>query len=109
MGKNRYQIVGWIVNDLVWDRLAPGLRKAIELRIPRRSGGEHTVRMHQLLTEEIGAPKLQEHINLLLLLMGKQTTWVGFMFAVNQVLPKSGKHLPRPPKEPPSDQGRFDL
>lgn len=109
MGKNRYQVVGWIVNDLVWDRLAPGLRKAIEWRIPRRSDGEHAVRMHQLLTEEIGARKLQEHIGILLRLMAMQTTWVGFMFAVNQVLPKSGKHLPRPPKEPPSDQGRLDL
>ena len=109
MGKNRHQVVGWFVNDLVWDRLAPGLRKAIELRIPRRSDGEHAVRMHQILTEKIGAPKLQEHMGILLRLMAAQTTWVGFMFAVNQVLPKSGKHLPQPPKEPPSGQGRLDL
>ena len=109
MEKNRYQVVGKIGNDLVWDRLAPGLRKAIELQIPRRLDGEDAVRMHQTLTEEIGAPKLQEHIGILLRLMAAQTTWVGFMFAVNQALPKSGKHLPQPPKEPPSDQGRLDL
>ena len=109
MGKNRYQVVGSIVNDLVWDRIWPGLRQSIELSIPRLPNGEHAVRMHQFLVEAVGLAALERHIAVLLMLMSRQSTWNGFMFAVNQVLPRSGKHLPPPPKEPPSDQGRLDL
>ena len=51
---NPPQIVGHYTNDLVWDRLAPGLRHAIELRIPRLPSGEHKERMHQMLAAEVG-------------------------------------------------------
>ena len=108
-GVNPPQIVGHYINDLVWDRLAPGLRQAIELHIPRLPSGEHKERMHQMLVAEVGIAELQAHIAILLHLMERQSEWGMFMFAVNQTLPKSGKHLPQPPKEPPSDQGRLDL
>ncbi len=106
---NPPQIVGHYTNDLVWDRMALGLRQAIELHIPRLPGGEHKERMHQMLVAEVGIAALQAHIDLLLRLMDRQSEWGMFMFAVNQALPKSGRHLPKPPKGPPSDQGRFDL
>lgn len=106
---NPPQIVGHYINDLVWDRLAPGLREAIELRIPRLPSGEHKERMHQMLVTEIGVPKLQAHINVLLLLMDRQSTWAGLMFVVNQALPKGGRHLPPPPKLPQGSQGELDV
>ena len=96
MRKNRRQIVGHYMNDLVWDRFAPGLRQAFVLRIPRRPDGNHAVLMHQALTEEVGIVELQHHIALLLLIMGKQSEWVRFMFVANQALPKSGRDLTPP-------------
>ena len=40
----------------------------------------------------VGIPALQQHIGILLVLMNKQATWGGFMFAVNQLLPKVRRH-----------------
>ena len=106
---NPPQVVGRYINDLVWDRLAPGLRQAIELRIPRLPSGEHKERMHQMLAAEVGLAELQAHIAILLHLMERQSEWGMFMFAVKQALPKSGRHLPPPPKRSLGDQGEFDL
>ena len=106
---NPPQIVGHYTDDLVWDRLAPGLRHAIELRIPRLPSGEHKERMHQMLVAEVGIAALQAHMAILLHLMDRQSEWGMFMFAVNQALPKSGRHLPPPPKRSLGDQGEFDL
>ena len=108
-GVNPPQIVGHYINDLVWDRLAPGIRQTIELRIPRLPSGDHKERMHQMLAATVGIDALKLHLSVLMLHMAAASTWGEFMFIVNRVLPKSGKHLPQPPKEPPSDQGRFDL
>ena len=108
-GVNPPQIVGHYINDLVWDRLAPGLRQAIELRIPRLPSGEHKERMHQMLVEEVGLAELQAHIAILLHLMERQSEWGMFMFVVNQTLPKGGRHLPPPPKRSQGDQGLLDL
>ena len=106
---NPPQIVGRYINDLVWDRLAPGLREAIEIRIPRLPSGKHRERMHQMLVVEVGVAELQAHIDLLLRLMDRQSTWAGFMFVVNQALPKGGRHLPPPSKGPPPAQGSLDF
>ena len=106
---NPPQIVGHYTNDLVWDRLAPGLRQAIELHIPRLPSGEHKERMHQMLVAEVGIAALQAHMAIVLHLMDRQSEWGMFMFVVNQALPKSGRHLPKPPKGSPSDQGSLDL
>ena len=106
---NPPQIVGHYTNDLVWDRMAPGLRRAIELRIPRLPGGGHKERMHQMFVAEVGIAALQAHIDLLLRLMDRQSEWGMFMFAVNQALPRSGRHLPPPPKRSLGDQGELDL
>ena len=89
MQKNRYSVVGTIFVDLVYDRIkAPGLAQSIELAIPRLSDGHHAVKMQQMLVEAVGIPALQQHIGILLVLMDKQAEWDGFMFSVNQVLPK---------------------
>ena len=109
MSKNRYSVVGTIFVELVSDRIvAPGFSRAIELTIPRLSDGHHAVKMHQMLVETVGIPALQQHIGILLVLMNKQATWGGFMFAVNQLLPKVRRHLPRPDSSS-SDQGELDV
>ncbi len=107
MGKNRNQECGRIVNDLIYDRIAPGLRESIEARVPRLPNGEHRVLMHQLFTEAVGIAALERHIALVLHLMSLHSDWRIFMFAANHLFPKSGRHLPPPPPKPPSSQGSF--
>ena len=95
--------------NLVYDRIvAPGLAQSIELRIPRNDNGSHAVKMHQMLVEEVGIPVLKQHIGILLLLMDRQTTWNGFMTAVDLTLPKVRQLPPRPRRSPPG-QGSFDF
>ncbi len=102
MSKNRYSVCGTIFTDLIYDRIAaPGLTQTIELTIPRDTNGEHAVKMHQMLIAAVGIAALQQHIGILLVLMDKQTTWGGFMFAVDQVLPKVRRHLPLAKRSPP--------
>ena len=109
-GVNPPQIVGHYINDLLWDRLAPGIRQAIELRIPRLPSGEHRERMHQMLVAEIGVEKLKLHINILILHMEAAETWGEFIFIVNRVLPKGRRTPPLlPSRRSPSGQGTLDL
>lgn len=108
-GVNPPQVVGRYINDIVWDRLTPGMREAIELRMPRRPSGEHSERMHQMLALEIGVQALQLHIAILLRIMGASSTWDECMFFVNRMLPKARRDLPPPPRRSPDGQGELDL
>ena len=58
------QYFGHIVNDLVYDRLAPGLRRELEAKNPRRDGRRKS-KHHQWLTEDVGNPRLLHHLGLL--------------------------------------------
>lgn len=56
---------GHYVNDLVWDRLAPGLKTELQKRNPIQETGRRLRRHHQWLTENIGHPKLLHHLGIL--------------------------------------------
>lgn len=66
---NRPQIVGHYTNDLVWSRLAPGVLEELKHRNPRTETGNRLVKHHQFLTEDLGHPALQKHIEGVLVLM----------------------------------------
>lgn len=105
---NPPQCVGGYINDLVWDRLAPGLREAIELRIPRRPSGGHRERMHQMLAAEVGAEALKLHIAKLMMIMAAASAWNEVIFFAYRMLPKTRRDLPlSPPRRSPNDQGDF--
>ena len=54
--------VGHLTNDLVYARLAPGVLKKLQERNPTVGNGRRKQRHHQWLTEDVGNPKLQEHL-----------------------------------------------
>lgn len=57
---------GKIVNDLVYDRLAHGVRDELAKRNPVTQSGRRKHRHHQYLTEDLGHPKLLHHLGLLI-------------------------------------------
>ncbi|MGH3954169.1 MAG: P63C domain-containing protein, partial [Mycobacterium sp.] len=58
--------VGHIVNDLVWDRLAPGLREKLNEKNPVvTETGRRKHKNFQWLTEEVGNPALLYHLGML--------------------------------------------
>lgn len=86
--KTKYSVVGYYTKDLVYERLAPGLLQEMERVIPRTEEGDRKGRLHQLLTEDYGIPKLKEHFSALLAIMKLSKNWEDLISNVNLVLPK---------------------
>lgn len=58
------QYYGHYINDLVWDRLAPGVRDELRRRNPTING-RRKHKHHSLLTQAVGLPRLLHHLGLL--------------------------------------------
>lgn len=74
---NRPSIVGRIVNNVVYSRLAPDVLKKLRELNPRIDG-RRKYKHHQFLTEDIGHPALQQHLHAVLALMRASTNWLQF-------------------------------
>ncbi len=100
MGKNRYSVVGHYTNNLVFDRMAPGLLTELKTKAPKDQSGHRPDRMHQWLTEDVGNPMLAQHLHSLMmfqrLAIANGHGWQRFLHSVDQVLPRRGDTLPLP-------------
>jgi hypothetical protein len=79
--------------DLIYDRIAPGLLKELEAKNPVDEKGRRKGKHHQPLTEEIGIPKLAEHFGSVVTLQKISNTWDGFMLHMNKIHPRRGDTL----------------
>jgi hypothetical protein len=89
-------VVGRITNDLIYKRLAPGVLNAINNATPRDEKGRTKHRFFQHLTEDIGHPKLKEHLISVITLMKASSSWVTFYRLIQRALPQYGKTLELP-------------
>lgn len=85
--KKRPGVVGKWTNDF-YDRLAPGVRTELHRIVPRDNNGRPVVRLHQLLTKEIGHPKLREFLEGLKTLMIISRDWKQFQTLLDIRYPK---------------------
>lgn len=89
------QVVGRYINDIVYDRLAPMILDELRIRNPTNDKGNRKGKHHQLLTSDIGHPKLQEH---LAAVMGIQriagNNWRRFIEMMDKAFPRYGHTLP---------------
>lgn len=81
---------GHLTNDLVYDRLAPGVKDELRRLTPRDGKGRLKQKLFQRLTEDVGHPKLREHLASLVALMKASDDWKGFERILNRALPKYG-------------------
>lgn len=95
MRKNRPQLIGKITNDLAYNRLAPGVLKALRERNPKDARGYRKAKHHQWLTEDIGHPRLAEHLYGLIGLMRAHDdrTWYTFKKSLERAYPTRGSNL----------------
>jgi hypothetical protein len=104
MQKNRYSVVARYTNDLVYQRLAPGLLNELQSKSPKDDKGNRKNRLHQWLTEDIGDPILAQHLHSLImfqrLAIANGHGWNRFIKMVDKVLPKRGSTLFIPFSEP---------
>jgi hypothetical protein len=83
-------LVGKITNDVVYDRLAPGVRQELVRLTPRDEKGRLKHRLFQRLTEDVGHPKLREHLASVTTLMKASDTWDQFKHMLERSLPRYG-------------------
>jgi len=88
--QKRPVLVGKITNDVVYDRLAPGVRKELVRLTPRDDKGRLKHKLFQRLTEDVGHPKLREHLASVTSLMKASDTWDQFKVMIDRALPRYG-------------------
>lgn len=81
---HRPQYFGALTNDIVYDRLAPGVKD--ELKAAQKKA-EKSGRMFQHLTQSIGYPKLREHLGSVLTLMKLSDEWGDFKAKLDRIHP----------------------
>lgn len=100
MMKNRYSVVAHYTNDLIYERLAPGLREELERRNPMQENGSRKSKHHQWFDDDGEKLFSQQMFTVLALqracLNKGGDKWEHFLSMVNEVLPKKGStmHLP---------------
>ncbi len=83
--------VGHWTNDIVYDRLAPGVKTELKKKNPRQAKtGARKHKHHQLLTRDYGHPELKELLSNAIFMMKACSTWEQFRALLNKAKPKYG-------------------
>jgi hypothetical protein len=88
MQVNRPSVVGKYTNDFVYARLAPGVLDELQRLNPKDETGRRRAKHHQWLTDDIGHPALESHLNGVLALMRASTSWEQFTKMLQRAYPK---------------------
>ncbi len=93
---SRPPVIGKMTNDIIYERLAPGVLDELKKQNPLNQKGRRKNKHFQYLTEEIGYPKLREHFSAVIALMRLASSWGEFKVFLNKSLPKykSTKEIP---------------
>jgi hypothetical protein len=81
-------IVGHWTNDIVYARLAPAVLDELQKQTPRDEKGRLTKKLFQMLTSDIGHPKLIDHFRDVLVLMRAARNWREFYSLLDRSLPR---------------------
>lgn len=96
----RPSFFGKITNEVVYNRLAPELLPELK---KAASKAERKSRLHQWLTQDIGHPKLREHLASLVTIQKLSKSPQEFMQNVNLIHPRYGDTRPLPLSYPEAD------
>tara|TARA_Y100000310_G_scaffold340619_2_gene437085 strand:- start:267 stop:1046 length:780 start_codon:yes stop_codon:yes gene_type:complete len=89
-------VIGRYTNDIVYERLAPGVLNELRRKNPVSPKGHRKARHHQWLTEDIGHPRLREHIAAVIALMRASNNWTQFHRMLQRAFPRYGTNLEFP-------------
>jgi P63C domain len=99
-GIKRPSFVGHWVNDIVYDRIAPGIRNKLKELNPRTEKGTRKFKNHQFFTDDHGVPELRDHLSKTMVLMDAAANPKEFDRLLNRSLPKFGTTLELPLSDP---------
>jgi hypothetical protein len=92
----RPQYIGHLTNDIVYARLAPGVLDELRRREPKDDRGRRRHKFFQWLTDDIGHPRLREHLVATLALMRVSSGWDEFNRMLQRAFPKINTNLGLP-------------
>ena len=81
------QYFGHLTNDVVYRRLAPQVLIELQSRNPRDDSGRRSAKHHQWLSDDVGHPKLLQHLGLVVGLMKVSDDWEGFKGFLDKAAP----------------------
>lgn len=88
------QYFGKLTNNIVYARLAPGVKDELKRLTGKDAKGRPTEKLHQHLTDEVGVPKLAEHLAAVTTLMTVAPDYETFEDFLDKALPKWDETLP---------------
>jgi hypothetical protein len=91
VSSKRPSYIGTLTNDIVYERLAPGVLEELQRVTPKDEKGRRKHKYFQRLTEDIGNPKLREHLSNVITLMKASPNWTIFYRLLQRALPKYPK------------------
>lgn len=92
-GGKRPHIIARYTNDIVYQRLAPGVLEELQRLNPKDEKGRRKHKHFQWLTDDVGHPALTQHIYTLMAFMRASTTWDRFYRSVQRALPKKNEAI----------------
>lgn len=84
----RPQYFGVLTNDIVYERLAPGLLDELKKQAIKDEKKAH---LHRRLTEEVGHPRLKEHLASVVTIMKLSSDYADFIEKLNRIHPRFGE------------------
>lgn len=81
------RFIGKLTNDLVYDRLAPGVREELNRLNPTNDKGQQKHKNFQWLSQQVGYQKLKQHLASVTVLMKVCDDWGIFKKHLDRALP----------------------
>jgi hypothetical protein len=84
----KHPVLGQLTNDIVYERLAPGLLDELRRVNPKTEKGHRKAKHHQWLTRTVGHPKLAMHLGRVVMLMEMCESFEDFKDRIDQHMPR---------------------
>ena len=81
-------VIGHWTNDIVYERLGPGIREQLHEYAGRNANGRLKHQLHRFLTTAHGIPELQAHLSAVVALMKAAMNWEQFKEMLQRAFPK---------------------
>lgn len=101
------QYFGILTNDIVYKRLAPGVLEELKKAAAKNESGRLKHKLFQKLTNNIGYPKLREHLASVTTIMKLSVNYYDFIGKLDRIHPRYDRNLllPFPEYEISKDSG----
>lgn len=92
----RPQYFGYLTNDIVYKRLAPGVLDELKKVVPKNEKGKAKAKLFQKLTDNIGYPKLREHMASVVTIMKLSSDYGDFINKLDRIHPRYNETMVLP-------------